>query len=59
MEVLRSITIAVEVDTNKATYTQRFNLDDYDNLDDQLAAFVEWLDAHADGAVGKYLPDDG
>jgi hypothetical protein len=44
MEILREVTINVEVDTNKATYTERFDLDEFDTVAEMLAALTEWLE---------------
>lgn len=49
MERLREIKIQVEIDTNKATSTETFSLEDYTTLGDLLDAMQVWIDEHTRG----------
>ena len=46
MENLHSITIAVEIDTNKATYTEKFELESDETKEQLLGRVQQWMEDH-------------
>jgi len=42
VEIIRSITVSVEIDTNKATYSKTFRCGEGESLDELMERATEW-----------------